>query len=235
MSIDSKDPLGQAILEYSSTQINRDIIVLSDVCEDDIIPSEYLFRSYDEMPEIEKLALSHVTGNILDVGAGAGIHAKYLQSKGFSVDCLDASLGSIEYLTDQGYHTIHSSFQDYSGNKYDTILMLMNGIGLAGQLDNLSPFLMHAKSLLKPGGIILCDSTDIQYLYENEDGSVWVDLNQTYYGNVQFQMKYKQTTSDWFDWLYVDFNNLAKVSEECGLKASILLNEGESYLAKITL
>ena len=111
----------------------------------------------------------------------------------------------------------------------------MNGIGIAGKLSNLETTLEHAKSLLNPGGKILCDSSDIHSLYEDEDGSLWIDLNTEYYGNFRFQMKYKKQKGPWFDWLYVDFDNLFKAAKNVGLKAIRVLEEDDHYLAELTL
>ena len=127
------------------------------------------------------------------------------------------------------------NFFSLTGKKYDTILMLMNGIGIAGKLSNLDTTLEQAKSLLNPGGKILCDSSDIHSLYEDEDGSLWIDLNTEYYGNFRFQMKYKKQKGPWFDWLYVDFDNLFKAAKNVGLKAIRVLEEDDHYLAELTL
>lgn len=230
------DPIGYAILEYADKRRPEDIIVSSDICEDDIIPLEVLFRKYDEMPEIEKKALGLAKGHVLDVGAGAGIHATYLQDLGLKVDCIDISPGAVSFLKKNGLNAEQKNFFSLTDStKYDTILMLMNGIGIAGKLSNLERTLLHAKSLLKPGGSILCDSSDIRFLYEDEDGSLWVDLNTEYYGNFRFQMKYKKEKGPWFDWLYVDFDNLFKAAKNVGLKAIRVHEEDDHYLAKITL
>jgi hypothetical protein len=95
--------------------------------------------------------------------------------------------------------------------------------------------LNHAKSLLNPGGSILCDSSDIKYLYEDEEGALWMDLNSEYYGNFKFQMSYKKEKGTDFDWLYVDFDNLFKAAKNVGLKAIRLYEKDDHYLAKITL
>jgi hypothetical protein len=127
------------------------------------------------------------------------------------------------------------NFFDLKDEQYDTILMMMNGIGIAGTLANLENTLIQAKSLLAEGGKILCDSSDIKYLYEDEDGALWVDLNSEYYGNFRFQMKYKKDKGPWFDWLYVDFDNLFKAAKNVGLKAKRLYENEDHYLAEITL
>ena len=113
--------------------------------------------------------------------------------------------------------------------------MMMNGIGIAGKLSNLKHTLLHAKSLLKRGGKILCDSSDVKYLYEDEDGSLWIDLNSEYYGNFRFQMKYKKEKGPWFDWLYVDFDSLFTTCKEIGLKANRVMESDDHFLAEITL
>jgi SAM-dependent methyltransferase len=228
------DPIGFAIQEYAKKRRPDDIIVTSDICDDDIIPLEVLFRGFDEMPEIEQTALQRASGKVLDVGAGAGIHAMYLQDLGMDVHCIDISEGAVDYLKANGLKAETQNFFSHTG-QYDTVLMLMNGIGIAGKLSNLEKTLLHAKSLLKPGGKILCDSSDIRYLYEDEDGSLWIDLNTEYYGNFRFQMKYKKEKGPWFDWLYVDFDNLFQAAKNVGLKAQRIMELDDHYLAEITL
>ena len=228
------DPIGKAITDFSRSKRPDDIIVCSEICEDDIIPIEVLFRNEDEMPELEVLALQHATGKILDVGAGAGTHANYLQNIGKDVTAIDISEGAVAFMQTQGLKSKKINFFDLKDEKFDTILMLMNGIGIAGTLSNLEKTLEHAKSLLNPGGKILCDSSDIKYLYEDEDGSLWVNLNQEYYGNFRFQMKYKKETGPWFDWLYVDFDSLFNAAKNVGLKAVRLYDKDDNYLAEIT-
>lgn len=229
------DPIGAAILAYAENRLPADIIVRSEICDDDIIPLEVLFRAFDEMPELEQIALEESRGKVLDVGAGAGAHAKYLKELELEVECIDISKGAVDYLTDMEYSARQLDFFDLKDEKYDTVLMLMNGIGIAGTLGNLEKTLLHAKSLLADGGQILCDSSDIKYLYEDEDGSMLIDLNSEYYGNFRFQMKYKSEVGPWFDWLYVDFDNLFQAAKKVGLKASKIYDKDDHFLAQITL
>jgi SAM-dependent methyltransferase len=235
MSIAPGDPIGSAIHDYAASKKPADIIVSSDICEDDIIPVEVLFRTLEEMPELERLAMDRCKGKVLDAGAGTGIHALELMDRGSQVKAIDISKGAVTYMKKQGIDAEQISFLNLKNEKFDTILMLMNGIGIAGKLSNLERTLKHAKSLLNEGGRILCDSSDIRYLYEDEDGALWVDLNSEYYGNFRFQMKYKKEKGQWFDWLYVDFENLFQAAQNVGLKASKIYDENDNYLAEITL
>lgn len=234
MNSTGKDPLGRIILDYNSDQVEREITVESDLCEDDFIPASYLFRSYEEMPRIEQIALDHCKGNTLDIGAGAGIHAKHLQEKGFNVEAIDISSGAVAHMKSQGLRAEVADFFSVT-DQYDTLLMMMNGIGIAGNLKNLERTLLHACKMLRPNGQLLFDSTDIKYLYMDDDGGFWVDLNTEYYGNFNFRMHYEDQSTDWFEWLYVDFETLQKTTDKLNLKLEKLYEEEHQFLAKITI
>lgn len=232
---ESEDVFGDAISDYIEFGEAEDIIVASDLCDDDEIPVAYLFRTGDEIPEIEKIALQHCTGKILDIGAGAGIHSAELLRMKQDVHAIDISPGSVSYMNSIGIPAKVQDFKKLENEKYDTLLLLMNGIGIAGNLSNLESFLEHSISCLAEGGKIICDSTNVMYLYENEDGSVWMDLNSTYFGDFKFQMKYKNTATDWFDWLYVDYNMLVEKANNVGLDVKLLHEDDTHYLVEMTL
>jgi len=229
------DPIGQAIVDYSQSKKKAEIIVSSDLCDDDVIEVPYLFRTWNEMPLIEKMAIDKCQGKVLDIGAGAGAHTLVLKEKGFDVTALEPSAGATQYMQNLGLNTIQGRIESITDSKYDTLLLMMNGLGLAGSLENLPNFLTHLKSLLNPGGKIICDSTDIIYLYQEEDGSMWMDLNAQYYGNFKFQMKYADQQTEWFDWLYVDFGRLQGICEEVGLSIELLHEEDDHYLVELKI
>ncbi len=225
--------MGQAIVDFAKTKINKDIIVVSEICDDDVIPSEYLFRAFNEMPKIEQLALERCEGKILDVGAGAGIHAMHLLKQGKDVSCIDISELSVNYLKDQKINARQLNFFNLEDEQYDTLLFLMNGLGIAGTLSNLEFTLLKAKTHLAKNGKILCDSSDIKYLYEDDDGGYWIDLNAGYYGDFRYQMLYESHASDWFDWLYVDFETLKITAEKVGFEVELIHEEDQQYLAEL--
>jgi hypothetical protein len=230
------DPIGLAISEFVSQKNNTDIIVHCDITEDDVIPVSYLFRKFNDMPPIEQHALSQTKGKTLDVGAGAGCHSKYLLDKGIDITAIEQSVGACNYLKSQGINTVHADIMTYSDNSFDTILVLMNGLGIAETVEHLPIFLNHLKSLLNKDGKIICDSSDISYMYQNEDGSLWMDLNSNYYGELRYKMDYKDQSTDWFDWLFIDQEKLAETAKICGLKTEVIF-EGENnhYLAELKI
>ena len=231
------DPMGRAIYEYHRNGVAEDIVVHSSMFDDDVIPVETLFRDFEDMPEIEKVALNAASGDILDVGAGSGCHSMALRKMGKNAVSVDISPLSVEVMKERGLDARLMNFYDSSFTEtFDTVLMLMNGTGIIGNLDNIGTFFTRIRRLLRPGGCLLIDSSDLRYLFEEEDGSLMIDLADDYYGQVDFQMQYKDIQGDPFDWLYLDFNTLAYYAEENGFKAE-LLAEGEyyDYLAKLTL
>lgn len=233
----SKDIYGDALLDYQQNLYTEDLITSSSIAEEDTMPLPYLFRSFNEMPTLEQKALNSCKGNILDLGAGAGSHSLYLQSKNKEVTAIDISKGAIDVCKSRGIkNAVVQDIWKLENQKFDTILALMNGTGICGKLDQLAPFLLKLKSLLSTKGQILIDSSDIIYMYEDEDGEHWIPGDITYYGEVQFELSYKNKKADSFPWLYVDFNTLQRCANYNGLQCE-LIEEGEhyDYLAKLTI
>ena len=228
----TKDPMGLAIKDFFETQKKEVIQVFSDIAEPDIIPVEYLFRSYEQMPEIEQRALLLATGKILDVGAGAGSHALWLQNKGKDVMALEKSKLSAEVLKIRGVKNVLTDdfFKLDEKIKYDTLLFLMNGVGIAGSLEHLPQFLKKCKNLLSPGGKVLLDSSDLAYMFEEAE-----ELPEHYYGEVYYIMEYQGVKSEPFKWLFADFYSLAKQVELTGGKCKKIMDGKHfDYLAEIT-
>lgn len=225
-----KDPMGAAIADYFHKGRAAKLRVFSSQFEEDEIPAEQLFRTFDEMPPLEQEALCLASGKILDCGAGSGCHALALQDMGKEVEAIDISPLSVEIMQKRGIRQAYqiNLFDENYLQKFDTILMLMNGSGIIGKLENMGVFFTKMKQLLNPGGCIYMDSSDLRYLFEDEDGSFLVDLAAGYYGEIDFRMQYKQIKGEPFDWLYVDFQTLSYYAAENGFKAE-LVQEGEHY------
>lgn len=225
-----KDPMGTAIADYFRRGKAAKLRVFSSQFDEDEIPVHQLFRTYDEMPLLEQKALQLAQGKILDCGAGSGCHALALQEMGKEVQAIDISPLSVEVMQRRGVKQVCqiNLFDENYLEKFDTILMLMNGSGIIGKLANTSLFFVKMKQLLNPGGCIYMDSSDLRYLFEDEDGSFQIDLAGDYYGEIDFSMRYKQVKGDTFNWLYVDFHTLSHYASENGFTAE-LIAEGNHY------
>jgi len=232
------DVFGNALFDYQRGSYSEDILTYSSLDEEDVIPLPYLFRNFEAMPILEQKALKLCKAKVLDIGCGAGSHSLYLQKKGFDVTALDVSKGAIETCRLRGIEKcIHSDITHFAEGHFDTLLLLMNGIGLAGELKNLGKFFSHLKKLLKPNGQILLDSSDIIYMFEeDDDGGRWLPAEQEYYGEVTFTMSYKGEKSRPFSWLYLDQNTLRRAAIANHFNCEIVsLGEHFDYLARLTL
>lgn len=238
MSSNFDDPIGRAVYDYHFNSINQPVIVHSEDFEDDQVETSYLFRSYKQMPVLEKKAMNLCRGKVLDVGACAGAHSVYLRNKGFDVTAIETSALCCQVLKNRGVtNVINQDIFKFSGQRFDTILLLMNGTGIAGSISGLDILLFHLKTLMSEEGQILIDSSDLIFLFEEEDGSALIDVSSDkYYGELTFQTEYQSWTSQPFPWLYVDINNMANAVEKNGMKINKLFNgQHYDYLAQITL
>ncbi len=231
-----KDLFGTAILDYQTNNSPEDISTETTISEADAMEVSYLFRSYREMPKLEQKALQLAKGKILDVGCGAGSHSLYLQEKGLEVTSIDISINAIKACELRGLKNaqVQNVLDLNSNEKFDTILLLMNGTGIFGTLDQTSKYLQKLKSLLAPNGQILVDSSDIIYMFdEDEDGSKWISADG-YYGELTFTISYKNQTEEAFPWLYLDYNTLQNAAHANGLESELAI-EGEhfDYLARL--
>lgn len=233
-----KDLFGQAILDYQTNNSPEDLITETTISDEDEMSVAYLFRSHAEMPLMEQKALELARGKVLDVGCGAGSHSLYLQNKrNLQVTSIDISTNAIQACTLRGLK--NAKVQDVmtlEDEKYDTILLLMNGAGMCGKLKYIPNFLLKLKSLLNPGGQILLDSSDIIYMFDDdEDGGKWIPTANHYYGEIVFNISYKGEKEKPFDWMFIDYNTLQNAALDNGLQCQLIL-EGEhyDYLAKLS-
>ena len=159
-----EDPMGAAIRDYFRQGKSAQLKVLSSLFDDDEMPVAHLFRSYHGMPPLEQRALNEARGKVLDVGAGAGCHALALQERGFDVTAVDISPLSCETMKERGVANVEcvNIFNQRFQERFDTLLLLMNGTGIAGKLSRLPQLLSRLKQLMNPGAQILIDSSDLR-------------------------------------------------------------------------
>ena len=225
-----KDLFGKAILDYQTNNSSEDIITETSISEADVMSISYLFRNFKDMPKLEQKALQLAKGKVLDVGCGAGSHALYLQEKGFDVTAIDVSESAIEACKLRGLKKVEviNILNLETSEKFDTILLLMNGTGIFGTLKNISTYFKKLKSLLTEKGQILIDSSDIIYMFDQDEDGAYIVPADGYYGELTFIVQYKGETEDSFPWLYLDYNTLQNACFANGLQCE-LIKEGNHY------
>ena len=234
-----KDLFGKAILDYQTNNSPEDLITETSISEADEMPVSYLFRTYNEMPVLEQKALQLAKGNVLDVGCGAGSHALALQNeRKLDVTAIDISKNAVKACQLRGIENVKVAniLNLDVENKFDTILLLMNGTGIFGTLNETAKYLQKLKSLLKDEGQILIDSSDLIYMYDQDEDDAYCIPAEGYYGELTFTVQYKGETEETFPWLYIDYNTLQNAAIANGLNCELLL-EGKhfDYLAKLSI
>ena len=227
--------MGSAIKAYFEKGRAAKLRVFSPMFDEDEIPVKMLFRKENEMPPIERKALSMARGRTLDVGAGAGCHSLVLQQRGMDVTAIDISPLAVETMKLRGVKEVRQLDFFEVDECFDTILMLMNGIGIVGRLQRMPLFFRLLDRILAPGGQLLCDSSDICYVFENEDGEMEFPEGDGDYGELTYQMQYGDVKGETFPWLYIDDETLRACAEACGYQVEVV-QQGEhyDYLARIT-
>lgn len=229
------DTLGLAYTSYYEGNSDAFFTLLSPNFEPDDVEVAHFFRNFEAMPRLEQRAILECKGRVLDVGAGTGTHSLELQQRGFQVTALDISQLACEIMKKRGIsQVICEDFYSHAYKTYHTILFLMNGIGIVGTLHGFPRFFESLSHILEPGGHVLVDSSDLRYLYEDDDGSYAIPLCG-YYGELEYTVEFGDYTSKPFPWVYVDFDTLARAAKLAGWNCT-LVAEGEHYdfLARLT-
>jgi SAM-dependent methyltransferase len=227
-----EDIQGQAIYDYWLNRKTRSLKVHNSYGVPEKMAVEVFFKSYEELSEVDKYALDICKGHILDVGAGAGKHALALKKLNKKVTALELSPLSAEVIRQRGVtEVVEQDIFNFSGSKFDTILMLMNGIGVAGSLEKLEVLMQHIKHLLYPDGQWIFDSSDISYLYRSGERP-----QKPYFGEIHYRFEYKKLKGRWFQWLYIDQDTLERYAEKAGWNLQVIYeNDQDEYLARLTL
>lgn len=227
-----RDVYGEALYDFHILGDLKDTLLLHSSYGDiEEMPIEVFYRDAEDFPELEHIALALCDGHVLDVGAGVGSHALYLQDKGFQVDALEISESACSIMKQRGVrHIVQHDFFTLQEGNYDTLLFLMNGIGLAGTIVGLRQLLRHSKKLLSDKGQLLFDSSDISYLYDEYR----IPKPEHYLGEIRFQYEYKGILGKPFHWLYIDQQELIKIAHEEDWVVQILFeDDNDQYLVRM--
>ena len=161
MKTEGMDPYGQSLRDFQSGDISAKFIVHRDDGYSGEIPTGVFFRISLDFSLLEQIAMNLCRGYVLDIGAGAGCHSLALQDRGIRVLAIDISSHAIEVMAKRGVKEVRQAdVFEFRGRKFDTLLMMMHGIGIVGNLPGLDRFLAHTHRLLKPNGQIVFDSFD---------------------------------------------------------------------------
>ena len=231
-------PHGQALRDFFEGETSAAVVVHSGDGETETVPVSVFFRGPADFSALEEAALDLCRGRVLDAGAGTGCHSLILQDLGFSVCAIDIAPEAVEVMRERGVQDARcADVFSFEAEPFDTVLLMMNGIGVVGDLAGLDRFLAEVGRLLKPDGQILLDSYDPGW---TEDPEVTASLASTgatgrYLGETRFQLEYKGRKGPALEWLFVDLETLAQHALKGGWSCEVIWQEEEGhYLARLT-
>jgi len=207
------DTYSQALQNYNDGKEPFSYEIVRNDGYSSVVPLSVFFDDFS-FTSIELLALDRCKGKIIDVGAGAGRHTLELQRRNANVTAIDISKSAVTVMKSRGVKKIiHSDIMDLSDVKYDTLLMLMNGIGMVGSPENLDKFLIKAKQLLSKNGIIIFDSVDVLKT-DNQKHISYREKNiqnGKLPGQQKLRINYSGVSGEWFNWLHINFKEVSTV------------------------
>jgi SAM-dependent methyltransferase len=217
----------------------RAAMVVYDDYERDEVPLRYFFRGVDELPPLERHALALCRGRVLDVGAGSGSHALALQARGLEVTAIEVLPELVTILRERGVRDARlASWMSYDGPRCDTVLVMMNGLGLAETLAGLTRFLDRMREVVRRGGQVIADSTDVRVRMDPDAGRSGrlERADGRYIGELHFQIEFKGRKGGTFSQLYVDPGTLREHASVAGWDVEMLRVPDElgQYLVRLT-
>ncbi len=232
-------PLGRALLDFHRGATTARISVHTDLWHVEATPVEEFYRPDDQpLPELERVALDLCRGRTLDLGAGAGRHALELQHRGLEVTALDVAAEAVEVMRERGVSDARcGGLECVAGERFDTILLLMHGIGLVGTLSGLDDFLDRTRLYLQADGQLVFDSADLGIVMPEhfEEGLDAWRAGGDYPGEVDYRLSYRGLEGDPYPWLFVDPFTLADRADAAGLRFEVAAwGPRGAYLARIS-
>lgn len=225
------DVFGKALTDYYLNGKTDVLHLFNSYLEPEEMPIDIFFRPEEEMPILEHKAIELCYGKTLDVGAGVGSHALLLQDLNIDVTAIDICEDAVKIMKQRGVKKAYTRNILTSVDKYDTLLFLMNGIGLTETLPKFRGFLRKAKELINDGGQLIFDSSDISYLFDKLDKPA-----HHYFGEISYCYEYQNVRGKWFNWLYIDKGTLTTEAEAQGWICEIIMEDDQDqYLARLKL
>lgn len=234
-------PFAEALLAHHAGDGGGELRLRSSLGEDEALPVEFFFRDEDRMLDFERYALDLCRGRTLDLGAGAGPHTLALQARGRPVVAVEGSAPLARLLGERGAASVvRADFRYWSRPGFDTVLMLMNGLGPLGTLSGLDRFLAHAPRFLAPGGQLFVDGAEATpreagARSETAPGRASWPPAGAYAGQAWIELAYRGRIGQPYRELYVDHDTLARRAAAAGWRCEVAFEaSGGIYLARLT-
>jgi len=232
-------PLGAALLAYHNGRHDALLRIDSDVFDSEDVAVRHYYRpDMDPLEDLDRRALERCSGAVLDAGAGAGRHALDLQCQGLEVTAIDVAEDAVQVMLDRGISDVRQGdiFTSELGS-YDTILLLMNGIGLAGHHEGLQKLFDRFGELLKPDGRVVFDAAGLDAEISHLDAQTLSDMaiGNPQLGEVFFRLTFDDLEGSWYPWLFPTSTQVTDAAHRAGFDFTVIGRGARgAFLAEVT-
>lgn len=208
--------------------------------DDDYIDANGLnyFSTYRRWPGYLRQALRYVRSPVLDVGCGAGQHARYLQSKGFRVTGIDSSPLAVKVSRLRGVKDVRrmSFYQmTFPARAFASVAMLGNNFGLFGSPARMPSLLRKLARITTERGRLIVECRD-PYQTDNPDHVRYHHLNRRsgrMAGQIKIRVRYRAFVGRWFDYLFVSKSEMRKLLKGTNWKVKRFFGRGPQFAVVI--
>lgn len=227
-------PYAAAMRAYQDGDVDAGIRLRSSLGEDETLPAGVFFRA--EFFPFEAYALELARGRVLDLGAGVGPHALELQRRGLDVLAVDNCGPLVDIMLERGVRrAIRRDFRWWRGPRFDTVLLLMNGVGPTATLAGLERFLASAGAFLAPGGQLLVDSAEAVPEPVGPDANHGWPPAGDYAGQAWIDLEFGRIRGRPFRELYADVETLQEIAVRVGWATDVAFEADGAFLLRLTL
>jgi len=224
--VEKSDVFGEALYGYLNGDSSTYSIIWRNNTHIDDIDTSVFFNSYLGWEDYEKnILLKNIKGKVLDIGAGAGRHALFLQKKGFDVQAIDNSPGAVQIMKIRGVKNVQlADMRDlpFPGNSFNSVLIMFSDLGIAGSIKDTKQLLKNLYKMTTEKGRIILALRDPFSLRQSQ---YFIPHNHKRKGakivdKLRIRIKYNSSIGDWFYLLMASPKELKGLIKKTGWTVS---------------
>lgn len=227
-----EDAFGRTVLDHFEGRRAHEIIERSDGYIDVSAGPKAYFEPFRRWAPVERKAMRHVRGRVLDVGVGAGRVALHLQERGHEVVGIDVSPLAVEVARRRGVEDARVlAFKDVGPKLgvFHTVVMMCNNFGLFGSASGARRMLRRLDRITSDDARIVAGSRN-PYGTDNPEHLAFQASNREQgrmSGQLRLRTRHQLYVGRWFDYLLVSPDEMTSLARSGGWQVERLIEDDE--------